>query len=158
MEFISRVFKQDLPNLKWLDMSYNPLLGAGVDNLIKHLSCAPHLKKLYLYCVKMTPQQVMDLSSAIKQHGNITDLLSSYHVSFPILSQFVSILCLQFISTQLLPFAIFLSLSFLYSTKPDIYFWKQITNFSRFKVSFQIHSFQLIKLNSKQCFNREQVN
>ena len=121
VEFIDSLYKK-APNLKLLDMSYNPLLGAGVDSLIKHLSCAPHLKKLYLYCVKMTPQQVMDLSSAIKQHGNITDLLSSYHVSFPILSQFVSILCLQFISTQLLPFAIFLSLSFLYSTKPDIYF------------------------------------
>ena len=123
VEVIHRVFKQDLPKLKWLDMSSNPLLGAGVDSLIKHLSCAPHLETLNLYRVKMTPQQVMNLTSAIKQHGNITTLLSSYHVSFPILSQFVSfILCLQFISTQLLPFAIFLSLSFLYSTKHEIYF------------------------------------
>ena len=85
VEFISRVFKQDLPNLKWLNMSFNPLLGAGVDSLIKHLSCAPHLKKLWLYRVKMTPQQVMNLTSAVQQHGNITTLLSSYHVSFPIL-------------------------------------------------------------------------
>ena len=92
VEFISRVFKQDLPNLKYLDMSYNPLLGAGVDSLIKHLSCAPHLEGLFLTGVKMTPQQVMDLSSAIKQHGNITELLSDYHVSFPVLSQFVSLL------------------------------------------------------------------
>ena len=90
VEFISRVFKQDLPNLKWLNMSWNPLLGAGVDSLIKHLSCAPHLKELWLRDVKMTPQQVMDLS-AIKQHGNITVLWSSYHVSFPVLSQFVSL-------------------------------------------------------------------
>ena len=84
VEFISRVFKQDLPNLKLLYMSFNPLLGAGVDSLIKHLSCAPHLETLWLKEVKMTPQQVMDLSSAIKQHRNITYLDSSYHVSFPI--------------------------------------------------------------------------
>ncbi|CAH3180179.1 unnamed protein product, partial [Porites lobata] len=85
VEFISRVFKQDLPNLKMLGMSFNPLLGAGVDSLIKHLSCAPHLERLELQRVKMTPQQVMNLSSAVQQHGNITRLLSSYHVSFPIL-------------------------------------------------------------------------
>ena len=72
VEFISRVFGQDLPNLKWLDMSFNPLLGAGVDSLIKHLSCAPHLEKLFLEGVKMTPQQVMNLTSAVQQHGNIT--------------------------------------------------------------------------------------
>ena len=91
VEFISRVFKQDLPNLKWLGMSDNPLLGAGVDTLIKHLSCASHLEELDLRDVKMTPQQVMNLTSTIQQHGNITELLSSYHVSFPILSQFVSL-------------------------------------------------------------------
>ncbi|XP_073254776.1 uncharacterized protein [Porites lutea] len=79
VEFISRVFKQDLPNLKWLGMSHNPLLGAGVDSLIKHLSCAPHLERLDLEDVKMTPQQVMNLTSTIQQHGNITELLSSYH-------------------------------------------------------------------------------
>ena len=79
VEFISRVFKQDLPNLKWLDMSDNPLLGAGVDSLIKHLSCAPHLEYLYLKDVKMTPQQVKDLISAVEQHGNIAELGSSYH-------------------------------------------------------------------------------
>ena len=106
--FIDRVFKQDLPNLEWLDMSYNPLLGAGVDSLIKHLSCAPHLKSLGLEEVKMTPQQVMDLSSAIKQHGNITELSSSYHVSFPILSQFVSLFfvySLFLLSSCLSPFS-----------------------------------------------------
>ncbi|CAH3175571.1 unnamed protein product, partial [Porites evermanni] len=79
VEFISRVFKQDLPNLKYLHMSFNPLLGAGVDSLIKHLSCAPHLERLYLVEVKMTPQQVMNLTSAVQQHGNITQLLSPYH-------------------------------------------------------------------------------
>ena len=90
VEFINNVFKK-APNLELLDMSFNPLLGAGVDSLIKHLSCAPHLKRLKLQQVKMTPQQVKDLSSAIKQHSNITTLVSSYHVSFPILSQFVSL-------------------------------------------------------------------
>ena len=108
VEFISRVFKQDLPNLKWLDMSYNPLLGAGVDSLIKHLSCAPHLETLGLEGVKMTPQQVMNLTSAVQQHGNITQLLSSYHVSFPILSQFVSLFfvySLFLLSSCLSPFS-----------------------------------------------------
>ena len=90
VEFIDNAFKK-APNLEFLDMSFNPLLGAGVDSLIKHLSCAPHLEKLWLQGVKMTPQQVMDLSSAIKQRGNITKLWSSYHVSFPILSQSVSL-------------------------------------------------------------------
>ena len=108
VEFIDRVFKQDLPNLRWLDMSYNPLLGAGVDSLIKHLSCAPHLKELYLEGVKMTPQQVMNLTSAIKQHGNVTELWSDHHVSFPILSQFVSLFfvySLFLLSSCLSPFS-----------------------------------------------------
>ncbi|CAH3158745.1 unnamed protein product, partial [Porites evermanni] len=79
VEFISRVFKQGLPNLKVLDMSSNPLLGAGVDSLIKNLSCAPHLEQLWLGGVKMTPQQVMNLTSAVQQHGNIAWLRSDYH-------------------------------------------------------------------------------
>ena len=90
VEFINRVFLK-APNLWWLDMSYNPRLGAGVDSLIQHLSCAPHLKTLGLYLVKMTPQQVMDFTSAVQQDGNNTELDSSYHVSFLILSQFVSL-------------------------------------------------------------------
>ena len=109
VEFISRVFKQDLPNLKSLDMSFNPLLGAGVDSLIKHLSCAPHLEDLYLRKVKMTPQQVMNLTSAVQQHGNNTELWSSYHVSFPILSQFVSLFfvySLFLLSSCLSPFSL----------------------------------------------------
>ena len=108
VEFINRVFKQDLPNLESLDMSSNPLLGAGVDSLIKHLSCAPHLEKLWLYDVKMTPQQVMDLTTAVQQHGNITRLGSEYHVSFPILSQFVSLFfvySLFLLSSCLSPFS-----------------------------------------------------
>ena len=108
VEFINRVFKQDLPNLKFLDMSSNPLLGAGVDSLIQHLSCAPHLDTLYLTGVKMTPQQVMDLTTAVQQHGNIIVLLSDYHVSFPILSQFVSLFfvySLFLLSSCLSPFS-----------------------------------------------------
>ena len=107
VEFINNLFKK-APNLELLNMSDNPLLGAGVDSLIKHLSCAPHLKILFLEGVKMTPQQVMDLSSAIKQHGNITELLSDYHVSFPILSQFVSLFfvySLFLLSSCLSPFS-----------------------------------------------------
>ena len=108
VEFTSRVFKQDLPNLKLLSMSDNPLLGAGVDSLIEHLSCAPHLETLILTGVKMTPQQVMNLSSAVQQHGNITQLMSYYHVSFPILSQFVSLFfvySLFLLSSCLSPFS-----------------------------------------------------
>ena len=107
VEFISNLFKK-APNLKLLNMSYNPLLGAGVDSLIKHLSCAPHLETLELRSVKMTPQQVMNLSSAIKQPGNITYLKSWYHVSFPILSQFVSLFfvySLFLLSSCLSPFS-----------------------------------------------------
>ena len=108
VEFISRVFEQDLPNLKVLNMSDNPLLGEGVDSLIKYLSCAPHLERLMLEGVKMTPQQVMNLTSAVQQHGNITELWSSYHVSFPILSQFVSLFfvySLFLLSSCLSPFS-----------------------------------------------------
>ena len=32
----------------------NTLLGAGVDSLIQHLSCAPNIKRLWLDYVKMT--------------------------------------------------------------------------------------------------------
>ena len=78
VEFINSLFEK-APNLKWLDMVANPLLGAGVDSLIKHLSCAPHLEYLFLKDVKMTPQQVKDLISAVEQHGNIAELGSSYH-------------------------------------------------------------------------------
>ena len=107
VEFINTLFKK-ATNLGKLTMSSNPLPGAGVDSLIKHLSCAPHLKILWLEGVKMTPQQVMDLSSAIKQHGNFSELWSSYHVSFPILSQFVSLFfvySLFLLSSCLSPFS-----------------------------------------------------
>ena len=121
VEFISRVFKQDLPNLKRLYMSFNPLLGAGVDSLIKHLSCAPHLEALHLYGVKMTPQQVMNLTSAVQQHGNITELRSYYHVSFPILSQFVSLFFV---------YSLFLLLSFAISFFLCHFYSRQNTRFA----------------------------
>ena len=150
VEFISRVLKQDLPNLKLLDMSLNPLLGAGVDSLIKHLSCAPHLERLMLEGVKMTPQQVMNLTSAVQQHGNITLLVSSYHVSFPILSQFVSLFfvySLFLLSSCLSPFSFLCH--FLHLTKHEIYFLKthhrtqKFHNIINFAINF--NSLLLIK-------------
>ena len=120
VEFIKNLFKQ-APYLEVLSLSVNPLLGEGVSSVIQLLSCAPHLDTLGLIKVKMTPQQVRDLTAAVQQHGNITNLLSSYHVRYPILSHFVSLFFFySFFSTQLLPFAIFLFLSFLYSTKHKI--------------------------------------
>ena len=121
VEFSNNLFKQVLPNLEVLDMSDNPLLGAGVSSLIQHLSCAPHLKTLWLRDVKMTPQQVKNLTSAVQQHGKITELESEYHVSFPILSQFVSLFfvySLFLFSSCLSPFSFLCH--FLYSTKHEI--------------------------------------
>ena len=90
VEFIKNLFKQ-APYLEVLSLSVNPLLGEGVSSVIQHLNCAPHLDTLGLIKVKMTPQQVRDLTAAVQQHGNITNLLSSYHVRYPILSHFVSV-------------------------------------------------------------------
>ena len=108
VEFINGLF-QKAPNLESFDMSGSPLLGAGVDSIIKNLSCTPHLERLWLVRVQMTQQQVKDLTSTIKQHGNITKLESEYHVSFPILSQFVSLFFVYSIflfSSCLSPFSI----------------------------------------------------
>ena len=77
--FIFSLFQECL-NLESLDMSENPLLGAGVSSLASYLSCAPRLGELLLYDVKMTQQQVHELSAAVKQNS-ITRLESSYHVS-----------------------------------------------------------------------------
>ena len=149
VEFIDSLFKK-APNLESLDMSYNPLLGAGVDSVIQRLSCAPHLKDLALLDVKMTPQQVKDLTSAIKQHGNITELVSSYHVSFPILSQFVSLFSVNslfLLSSCLSPFSFLCH--FLHLTKHEIYFLKthhrtqKFHNIINFAINF--NSLLLIK-------------
>ena len=70
------------PNLRGLSLSLNPL-GEGVSDLTRHLSCVPHLKILDLGDVKMTKKQVNDLTEAVRQ-TKISDLWSSYHVSFAI--------------------------------------------------------------------------
>ena len=71
------------PSLIYLDLSKNPL-GEGVSVLIQHLSCVPHLWKLGLLNVKMTKQQVNDLTAAVRQ-STIYELRTEYHVSFVIL-------------------------------------------------------------------------
>ena len=70
------------PNLSHLDLSWNPL-DEGVSDLTRHLSCAPHLKTLAFYGVKMTKKQVNDLSEAVRQ-TKVSELWSDYHVSFVI--------------------------------------------------------------------------
>ena len=71
------------PGLRLLDLSENPL-GEGVSVLPQHLSRVPHLTGLHLIDVKMTKQQVNDLSAAVRQ-SNINLLQTPYHVSFVIL-------------------------------------------------------------------------
>ena len=70
------------PGLEHLNLSENPL-GKGVSVLTQHLSRVPHLDRLYLSDVKMTKQQVNDLSAAVRQ-SNISRLDTEYHVSFVI--------------------------------------------------------------------------
>ena len=72
-----------VPNLCHLNLTGNPL-GKGVTVLTQHLSHVPHLEGLYLVDVKMTKQQVNDLSAAVRQ-SNISWLNTDYHVSFVIL-------------------------------------------------------------------------
>ena len=72
------------PSLRWLDLSKNPL-SEGVSVLTQHLSCVPHLERLCLFDVKMTKQQVNELSAAVRQ-SNISRLETEYHVSFVILA------------------------------------------------------------------------
>ena len=71
------------PSLSILTLSKNPL-GEGVSVLTRHLSRVPHLKSLSLSDVKMTKQQVNELSAAVRQ-SNILWLRTQYHVSFVIL-------------------------------------------------------------------------
>ena len=71
------------PGLRYLDLSENPL-GEGVSVLTRHLSRVPHLAALNLSYVKLTKQQVNDLSEAVRQ-SNISFLQTLYHVSFVIL-------------------------------------------------------------------------
>ena len=71
------------PYLSKLDLSQNPL-GEGVNDLTQHLSHVPHLDALNLSYVKLTKQQVNDLSEAVRQ-SNICWLETEYLVSFVIL-------------------------------------------------------------------------
>ena len=71
------------PSLLYLNLSRNPL-GEGVSVLTRHLSCVPHLEDLWLDSVKMTKQQVNDLTAAVRQ-SKISELHTEYHVSFVIL-------------------------------------------------------------------------
>ena len=71
-----------VPSLIGLNLSVNPL-GKGVSVLTQHLSRVPH-EWLVLHNVKMTKQQVNDLSAAVRQ-SNINLLQTPYHVSFVIL-------------------------------------------------------------------------
>ena len=71
------------PRLRALVLSRNPL-GEGVSVLTRHLSRVPHLELLILSDVKMTKQQVNELSAAVRQ-SNISWLGTQYHVSFVIL-------------------------------------------------------------------------
>ena len=70
------------PNLHYLNLSSNPL-GEGVSDLTRQLSRVPHLKKLWLEDVKMTKEQVNDLTEAVRQ-SKISSFQSTYHVSFVI--------------------------------------------------------------------------
>ena len=71
------------PSLHSLHLSGNPL-SEGVSVLTQHLSRVPHLERLCLFDVKMTKQQVNELSAAVRQN-NISWLETEYHVSFVIL-------------------------------------------------------------------------
>ena len=68
------------PSLRYLNLSHNPL-GEGVSVLTRHLCCVPHLEGLWLVSVKMTKQQVNDLTAAVRQ-SKISELRTEYHVSF----------------------------------------------------------------------------
>ena len=70
------------PSLRHLELSENPL-GEGVSVLTQHLSCVPHLERLWLSKVKMTKQQVNEFSETVRQN-NIYWLNTEYHVSFVI--------------------------------------------------------------------------
>ena len=71
------------PVLKVLNLSQNPL-GEGVNDLTQHLSHVPYLDRLNLSYVKLTKQQVNDLSEAVRQ-SDICWLETEYFVSFVIL-------------------------------------------------------------------------
>ena len=73
------------PNLIDLNLSRNPL-GEGVSVLTQHLrrGHVPYLERLNLWYVKLTKQQVNELSIAVHERS-ILSLLTHYHVNFVIL-------------------------------------------------------------------------
>ena len=152
VEFIKNLFKQ-APYLEVLSLSVNPLLGEGVSSVIQLLSCAPHLDTLGLIKVKMTPQQVRDLTAAVQQHGNITNLLSSYHVRYPILSHFVSLFFFYsfffLLSSCLSPFSFLCHFYTQQNTRFKLAIENKLQALADSKSSFQILSFQSIKLSRK---------
>ncbi|CAH3031378.1 unnamed protein product, partial [Pocillopora meandrina] len=64
------------PSLHSLHLSGNPL-GEGVSVLTQHLSRVPHLEQLFFSDVKMTKQQVNELSAAVRQSNIWLD--TKYH-------------------------------------------------------------------------------
>ena len=151
VEFIKNL--NQAPYLEVLSLSVNPLLGEGVSSVIQLLSCAPHLDTLGLIKVKMTPQQVRDLTAAVQQHGNITNLLSSYHVRYPILSHFVSLFFFYsfffLLSSCLSPFSFLCHFYTQQNTRFKLTIENKLQALADSKSSFQIHSFQSIKLSRK---------
>ena len=90
---VARALK-DLPNLKRLNLSSNPL-GRGVSELIQHLSSIPQLRNLELGDVKMTKKEASELCAALE--GKEIDLLTDYHVSFLLSLYFVFTLCIFYL-------------------------------------------------------------
>ena len=68
------------PSLRFLNLSQNPL-GEGVSVLTQHLIVVPYLERLCLSDVRMTKQQVNDLSVTVRKR-NISRLDTEYHVSW----------------------------------------------------------------------------
>ena len=68
------------PSLRFLNLSQNPL-GEGVSVLTQHLIVVPNLERLCLSDVRMTKQQVNDLSVTVRKR-NISRLDTEYHVSW----------------------------------------------------------------------------
>ena len=90
---VARALK-DLPELKRLSLSYNPL-GRGVSELTQHLSSIPQLGELWLRGVKMTKKEASELCAAVQ--GKMFGLLTDYHVSFLLSLYFVFTLCIFYL-------------------------------------------------------------
>ena len=84
---LARALK-DVPELKWLNLDFNPL-GRGVSDLSQHLSSVPELWRLYLTSVKMTKKEAEELCTEVRK-SNINSLWTGYHVSVLLLLSFVS--------------------------------------------------------------------